>query len=100
MHSGRRPSGSRTAKTASRVRITSEYAPSARAMKLVSRASQSGLPGAAPGGGAASIWVITSLSLEEISPTPRSSSVRRSSSALVRLPLWPTPSGPYIVSIR
>jgi hypothetical protein len=70
-------SGSRTPKTASRVRITSEYAPSASAMKLARRPSQSGWPNPAPGSGPASIWVITSLSLEELRPTPRSSSFWR-----------------------
>jgi hypothetical protein len=33
--------------------------------------------------------MITSLSLEVESPTPRSSSSRRSCGALIRLPLWP-----------
>ena len=42
------------------------------------RASQSGPASSPPGGGAASICVITSLSLDELSPTPRSSSWRRS----------------------
>ena len=42
---------------------------------------------------------MTSLSEEEESPTPRSSSSRRSCGALIRLPLWARASGPSIVSM-
>jgi hypothetical protein len=48
----------------------------------------------------ASIIVITSLSEEEDSPTPWSSSSCLSPAALIRLPLCATASGPERVSIR
>ncbi len=69
--SGRKPHGSRTANTPSRVRITSEYAP--RHLGIVARIRSSQVAPSAP----ASISVITSLSLEESRPTPFCSSSRR-----------------------
>ncbi len=94
MHSGRKPHGSRTPYTASCVRMANAYAPRAWIMNTRRRSSQ--VWPAAP----ASIWVITSLSEEEVNPTPRCSRSRRNWGELVRLPLWPTPSGPSAVSIR
>ena len=39
-------------------------------------------------------WTITSVSLEEVKIEPAASSSWRSSSALTRLPLWPTATAP------
>ena len=62
------------------------------------RALEALLPGAPPA--AASISVITSVSLVAVRPKPRLSSSSRSAGALTRLPLWATASGPCIVSTR
>src|SRR6266498_5571892 len=80
-HNGRNPHGSRTAYTQSRVKITSEYAPTHSFIAVWIRSSQVAPPLRA------SIIVITSVSDDEDSPTPCCISSFRSSAELTKLPL-------------
>src|SRR5690349_8022837 len=81
MHKGRKPHGSRAAYTQSRVRITSEYAPTHFFIAALMRSSHVASPLRA------SIMVITSVSDEEENPTPCSINSLRSSAELIRFPL-------------
>ena len=88
MHSGRTPHGSRKPYTASRVSITTEYAPSA--MRIAARILSVHVD---PG---ASAIVFARISESDVAASRTSSGKRSaSSSALVRLPLcananWPS----------
>src|ERR671918_581330 len=87
-HSGRNPQGSRTAYTQSRVRITSEYAPTHFFIAVLIRSSHVAPPLRA------SIIVITSVSDDDESPTPCCINSFRNSVELTKLPLWANANGP------
>src|SRR5512138_2907751 len=88
IHNGRKPHGSRTAYTQSRVRITSEYAPIHFFIAVLMRSSHVEPPLRA------SIIVITSVSDDDESPTPCCINSFRSSAEFTKLPLCANASGP------
>src|SRR5579885_2077511 len=91
MHSGRTPHGSRNAYTASGVHITTEYAPAATRIAALIFSTH-----VSPG---ASAIVFARISESDVALSRTSSGNRAaSSSALVRLPLWPNANRPRFES--
>jgi hypothetical protein len=91
--SGRNPCGSRAPISRSFVIMTSEYAP--RTCDRASMIAESALPSRER----ANKWTTTSVSVVAWKIAPVLMSASRSSLALTRLPLWPTASCPWTLSI-